>query len=177
MTMPRPKVDLEIHQREIITLYRNGQTSTQISNTLKQHHDITVTARTVERRLSEWQIINKRIKTEDSSMLRCRISALFYECGFNDVDALFALHHEGYSLSHKALVRIRKELGITRRISVHDRQAADEKLKRIVEQKLEKGPARGYGRGLLYYHFRSQGHIVSRSQGHIVSRFVRKTFC
>lgn len=160
--MPRSKIDLDTHQEDIITLYRSGQTSTHIVQHLKEVHDISITTRTIERRLAEWNVLSKRIKTEDSWQLRCRIAILFFECGFNDVDILYALHQEGYSLTHRALVRIRKELGITRRISVHNREEADQELKKIVEAEFEKGPARGYGRGLLYYHFRSQGHVVSR---------------
>ena len=126
----RPRINLEMYEDEIVKLYRNSHNSTQIANRLEQNHDITVTARTIQRKLTEWQIINKRIKTEDTSLLRCRIPALHYHCGFNDVDALSVLHHEGYSLSHKALVRIRKELGIIRRLSVRDREEADEELKK-----------------------------------------------
>lgn len=160
--MPRQTIDLESYKDEVLELHQEGHAAAQIANYLRDTFQIRVATRTIERRLQSWNVTTKRIKTDDSPELRARIAVLFFQCGCNDEEILLFLKQEGYSIGRWGLIRIRKELGITRRISVRDREESDRILLNIVRAELDKGVARGYGRGLLHCHFRTQGHIVSR---------------
>ena len=50
--MSRSRIDLDLYQDEILELYRINHTSSDIANYLKRSHDVIVTSRTIERRLS-----------------------------------------------------------------------------------------------------------------------------
>lgn len=60
------------------------------------------------------------------------------------------------------LIYIRKELGLIRQISAWNTNKIDRQLDLFVEQEFQKGNIKGYDCSLLYYHFRTQGHIISR---------------
>ncbi|KAI9882169.1 MAG: hypothetical protein M1823_006084, partial [Watsoniomyces obsoletus] len=74
------------------------------------------------------------------------------------------LRTEGYQLSITGLRRIRRQLGLYRKLSGKDSEDRDSEMRRIVQQQLDEGVIQGYGRGYLHTHFRSQGHIVSRDR-------------
>ena len=72
--MPRNLVPLDEYQEKFQNLYHCGHCSSQIVNYLKKTHDIVITSRTIEWCLKAWNLTNKRVKTEDTSELRLRIS-------------------------------------------------------------------------------------------------------
>ncbi|KAI9882893.1 MAG: hypothetical protein M1823_005351 [Watsoniomyces obsoletus] len=96
--------------------------------------------------------------------MRMRIAALFLECCFEDGDILDVLLKEGYQIGRPALVRIRKELGLRRRMALTDKDEANRQRKLLVQREFDKGAIQGYGRGTLYYHLRSQGCVASRDR-------------
>ena len=160
--MPRPAIDLEPYRSYIIELSEQKTTVKDIIRLLQQQHNITVSERTIRSRMSEWN--HKTYQhTDDSSELRLRITNLFINCCLKDDDILEVLRHEDFEIGEQRLVRIRKELGLLRRIStIEEGQAADVQLRQIVRDELEKGTIQGFGRGYLYTHFRGLGHIASR---------------
>ena len=159
--MPRPAKNLDSHQKEITELFLNNFSTEEIASHLLSSYNVQVSTKTLKRRLADWDI-KKRVKTEDSSQLRARIATLFFECCAEDNEILYILDQEGYTIGKTGLKRLRKELGLIRRISRFDREKADEKLREVVLQELDKGLIEGYGRGYLYHHFRNQMHLVSR---------------
>ncbi len=58
------------------------------------------------------------------------------------------------------MIRIRKELSITKRIFVRNEKESNRILLNIVKAKLDKNVAREYEKELLHCHFRTQDHIV-----------------
>ena len=59
-------------------------------------------------------------------------------------------------------MRIRKSQGLVRRMTPFERFRSDERLFEVLKQELETGSVEGYGRGLLYTHFRTNGHLVTQ---------------
>ena len=166
--MPRPVVDLELYKDFIIESYQESCTIDEICEKLHEDYDIKLSSRTLRRRLQDWDIV-KIVHTKDSSQLRLRIATLFLECYLDDGEILDLLREEQYKISETGLVRIRKSMGLTRRLPIEKRQEADERLRELVQLELAKGEIIGYGRELLYTHFRAQGYIASR--------FVRNRLC
>ncbi len=158
--MPRNPIDLDAHKNTIISLYLQGHSVEDV----RQHlfdQGVKVGDRTLRTRLNLWNI-SKKIHTDNTLGLRLRIAALFYQCAFKDEDILDVLRQEGFTIQPRALRRIRIKMGLVRRLPGRDREEADTKLLAVVEAELNKGRIEGFGRNHLYYHFRSQQHIVSR---------------
>ena len=59
-------------------------------------------------------------------------------------------------------MRIRKELGLYRRLSLFERAQQEEQPRVIIASKLNDGGIKGYGRRLLYTHFRTMGVNATR---------------
>jgi hypothetical protein len=76
--------------------------------------------------------------------LRARIMILFFQCDCNDEEILFFLKQEKYFINRWELIRIRKELDITKRIFVRDKKESNQILLNIVKTKLDKDVAREY---------------------------------
>ena len=153
--------NLNPYKTEIIQLFQNDTSTEDIASHLLTNYRINVTAKTIKRRLKVWDV-SKRIRTKESPQLRARISTLFFEYCANDKEILYILQKEGYTIGKWGLISLRKQLGLNRRVSRFDREEADQKLREIVQEELDKGLIEGYGRGFLYTHFRNQMHIVSR---------------
>jgi hypothetical protein len=75
---------------------------------LNLSYDTKVTARTVRRRLKDWNI-TKCTRVQDTAELRARIAYFFCVLGFTDSEMLHALKLEGYQIERIALVQIRRE--------------------------------------------------------------------
>lgn len=82
-----------------------------------------------------------------------RIIALTYALCFNDADTLNALLKEDFEIGQTRLVRIRKSMGIIRRILVFDRKTADAELLTLVEQEYAKENLDGFGKQYIHMHF------------------------
>jgi hypothetical protein len=68
----------------------------------------------------------------------------------------------GYQISIWAVTRIRKEMGLIRRINVFNRKAIDEQMFKVLHRELDDGLIAGYGKRHLHVYFRRQGQIVIR---------------
>ena len=110
--------------------------------------------------MKSWNL-GTHVITSDTADLRLRIIALTYESCFNDADTLHALVREGSTIAPRALQRIRKSMGIYIRVSVFNKAEADAEAERLVRQELDSVVIDGFGRQ-LFYHFRTQGNIISR---------------
>lgn len=159
--MPRPSIDLTIHKSAIISQFQNGVPAEGISQFLYNQYHIVVEQKTIRRRLLEWGI-SKRKRVADTPELRIRISVLFYQCCLSDPHILTVLTREGYAISGRSLARIRKEMGLRRRINPGATEEADCAVRELVQKELDKGFIEGLGRGNLFSYFRNQMHIISR---------------
>jgi hypothetical protein len=147
-------IDLESYQNEILMLHREDRTTTQIVNHLNEICQVKIIYRTIERRLKFWNVTIKRIKTNDSSKLRTRIAILFFQNECIDEKILFFLEKKEYFIDSWRLICIRKELDITKRIFVRDKEASNRILLNIIKTELDKNVTREYEKELLHCHFR-----------------------
>src|SRR5262245_33458465 len=77
-TMPRPETNLNPYKDEIIRLCQDASSTEDIASHLLANYNLHVSVPTLKRRLSLWGI-TRRVRTDDSSQLRARISTLFFE--------------------------------------------------------------------------------------------------
>ena len=75
---------------------------------------------------------------------------------------LHALKYKGYTIGKTSLQCIRREQRLWRRLSIFDRAQIEEQLQEAIKEELDKGSIEGYGRRLLYHHFRTIGFIATR---------------
>ena len=156
----RPKVELDCFREEIQEM-RASDTIDGIVNWLSNVHNITVSRSTMKRKLQEWQTIIQE-RTEDSPQLRARLAVLFYEVCLKDDDMMRVLIEEGYQITLTGLVRLRKELNMTRKVDFRHREEADRLLLDIAQKELDKGEIDGYGISHLYTYFRTKQFNISR---------------
>jgi hypothetical protein len=155
-------IDLEPYKAQMISWFQDdNMAANEISESLRSSYDIIVVPRTIQRRLKDWGI-TKRTRVENTAKLRARIAYMFCVLGFTDNEMLHALKIEGYQLGRTSLVRIQREQRLWRRLSIFDRAALKEQLQEAIKEELDKGSIEGYGRGLLYTHFRTIGFIATR---------------
>ena len=92
----RTRINLNQHKDEIIDWFQNkNKTHEEIAQALNLSYDTKVTARTVRRRLKDWNI-TKRTRVQDTAELRARIAYMFCILGFTDSEMLYALKLKGY---------------------------------------------------------------------------------
>ncbi len=82
-------INLESYQEHIVKLHRKNCFTTQIVINLRENFQVQVTSRTIKRRLQNWNVTVKRVKTNDSSKLRARITILFFQSDCIDEEILF----------------------------------------------------------------------------------------
>ncbi|KAI9777217.1 MAG: hypothetical protein M1816_004824, partial [Peltula sp. TS41687] len=87
---------------------------------------------------------------------------LFQEIGLEDEAIKTVLEAEGYTLTKRGLVGIRKELGLKRRQSKDEQLLQEPKLESLIREELDKGNIGLYGRQMAHHYFRSQGLLASR---------------
>jgi hypothetical protein len=160
----RPRIDLTQYQLELCGLFHEGLTFDQLSTYLLETYQLNINTRTLKRRFQAWEV-RRRIPAQVEDAAKRRIQILFFEVGLEDSDILTILHKEGFQIGRYTLVRLRFELGLRRRVrGVEQCQEADQLVRRLVAEELEKGVIDGYGRRYLYTHFRQRGHIVARDR-------------
>jgi hypothetical protein len=85
-----------------------------------------------------------------------------YRLGDTNEEMVEDLKDLGFRVSITRVTRIRKKLGLVRRITALDRQEADTQLFDILRAELDDGRIVGYGRRHLQLYFRQQGQLVTR---------------
>jgi len=133
---------------------------------LLEEHNVSVTGRTIKRRFRDWNIKKIQAAPEMTDELCNRVRVLFYEVGLEDRDMLYVLKREGYNITKWNLIQLRFRLDLRRRVgSSEEEQAhADTVIHQLISDEVQKGQIEGYGRGLLYTHFRQQGYFMARDR-------------
>jgi hypothetical protein len=149
--MLRHSINLLLYRNTIIEWACMNVSHETIIIRLKDLWEIDINARTIERRLQEWNI-QACTQTADTPFLRTQI-AILYRLGDTDEEMLEDLEDCGYTASITGVVCIRKKLGLIRRMTTMDRQAADKQLFAILQSKLNNGRVADYRRRHLHIYF------------------------
>lgn len=112
--------------------------------------------------MESWKASTLQIRIDETVELQLRIAVLFFHLCLNDMNMLHFLKQEGYHIGKWAFIHKRQDLGFQQKVSIWNREELDCQLYSLVEQEYEKRLLKGYGRGLLYSHFRKNVHIISR---------------
>lgn len=158
--MPAHVIQLNQFKDQILEWRTAKKNPKEIRHLLKEQYNFECTIRTIERRLQTWDS-RVRIIVKETPALRLEIAALF-QFQFDDATILRILQEKGFQIGLTSLVRIRLSLGLRRRLSVWERDEANEQLWSIVQAELDKGEIEGYGIRLLYTWFRTKGYDVAR---------------
>jgi hypothetical protein len=115
-------------------------------------HKIAVDKRTIKRRLQQWDI---KIKTTtlDTPLLRAQIAILF-RLGNTDEETLEDFTNIGYQISIWTITRIRKQMGLIRRMNIFDKKAINEQIFEVLQRELDNGRIASYGQRHLHVYFR-----------------------
>jgi hypothetical protein len=148
--------------REVITEnYLGGVDAEDLALLLLEKYQVEVSVRTIQRRLQDWGV-KKLVRVVYSQELRLAIISLYFEFRANDVVMLHILHSRGFKIAECSLYRLRRSMGLKRRVSVFQREESDDELRRVVEEELDNGQIEAYGRTLLDSHFPSHGFNFAR---------------
>jgi hypothetical protein len=158
--MARPPVNLTPYKRQIISWIRMKISQDIIIQQLERRYNIHVSLRTLQRRIDSWNAFH-RITTKDTPYLRSQIAILF-RLNCTDEEIALELGSRDISISVRAIERIRKELGLLRRMLVTERVELDKQVFHILKEELDQGAIEGYGRGLLHIYFKKMGYLVTR---------------
>jgi len=158
--MPAHIIPLDQFKDQILEWRAAKKNLKEIIHLLKEYYNFECKIRTIERRLQLWDS-KVYILVKETPALRLEIAALF-QFQFDDATILRILQQKGYQIGLTSLVRIRLSLGLRRRLSIWERDEANEQLWGIVQAELDKGEIEGYGIRLLYTWFRTKGYDVAR---------------
>jgi len=122
--MPRHSINLLPYRNTIIKWACINVSHKIIIIRLKDLWKIDVNTHIIKRQLREWNV-QARTQIADTPFLRAQIIILYY-LGNIDKEILEDLEDYGYIASITRVVRIRKKLSLIRRMTIIDRQAADE---------------------------------------------------
>jgi hypothetical protein len=112
--------------------------------------------------MKEWGV-SRQLSPDEANRIKGRIIVLFYECACSDTNILRMLAADGDKISKYKLYRLRKELGIYRRVSGPEEQVAvDEAIFRFVTSELLTGAIDGFGKNYCFLQARTSGFAFAR---------------
>jgi hypothetical protein len=161
--MPRPSINLEPYKAEIIDLFKNNTSCSSLAEFLSDQYGVEVQERTIRSRLQTWGIQKQNRTASTNTVLHARIKVLFFQVGLEEKDLFRVLDHEGFNITPRTLKYLRHRLGLFRRTINPIR--AQQQVELVIEElqkELEKGQIEGYGKELLYRHFRRHGFMIAR---------------
>jgi hypothetical protein len=154
----RPPINLDRHREQLIGLYHASMTLDHLIDFMYDHHHISINKRTIKRRFKLWNV-RKYISSDCSQEMQDRIVELFFEAGLNDREMLQVLKADGFTIGLYALIRIRFNLNLRRRMVTDEEKAASQESARTALIKaLESGEVEGYGYRYLQIYLRQRGY-------------------
>jgi hypothetical protein len=161
--MPRPTINLEPYREEISSLYQTGSNIASIIEILSNQYDLRISERTLRARLSGWGIQKYNHAVMKDTVLHARIKVLMYQVGLNEVEIIDVLNREGFKLSPRTYKYVRHQLGLLQFTTnpILEQQQVEKVLEKL-RTEISNGQLEGYGRRMLYHHFRSNGFQIAR---------------
>ena len=127
---------------------------------------VDVTTRTIRTILSQAGV-RRHFDSCDCPELRLRIAALFFQEALPDNIIWQELKEEGWQIALRTFIRIRRRMGIKRRLSLMEYEVREQEYLAIIERELDGGEINNYGRTMLYTHFRTEESLQM-----VISRLV-----
>jgi len=159
--MTRPSLSIQNHKHELISLYTSGTTLPSLCTHLSQQYCIKCSKATLQRTIHAWGVY-KRPRRDKSDDVKQIILDQYYQHMASDEQMLDIIVSQGYSMSLRALQRLRRELGCMRRSEDEAWAETKEKLKERVEEDMKAGDMSGYQHQTMRQHIRGLGFSVGR---------------
>lgn len=163
--MPRPSINIDIYQDSIEHWILVDRMSIQEAiDALHQNYGVTVTRRTLARRLAQWKVSKRsRLSFNADTELHARLITLFSKWPLKDTELLQILHADGYTqLSLSRLSELRKSLGLYKRVIPSQEEEVDTQIRTALKHEFDTGVITNYNREHLYAYIRDKYHIVGR---------------
>lgn len=159
----RPSIDLEGRREWITERVAAGVTQEEIRRELEAHYGIKIGRSKLMQQLAKWNVTARRPAYQDSDELRERVAHCFHVLRLTDEKTQEMLEKEGYNIGSKRIARLRKEMGLLKRIPAEERDDAEAAIAKLLHQELKDGNnIRELGRKQLYKHIRSKYNVVGR---------------
>lgn len=156
-------VDIEPLKEEITRwILDQGLAIDDVSSVL-QRRGITLSSRSLRRRLQAWGVSPKPHADYNSETLRARISQLFYDWRLGDSEMLEILQYDGHKISRDGLKRLRQRMGLYRTLPTGEAEVLDhQRIREILRQEFDDGTIESYGRMNLHAYICARYHITGR---------------
>ncbi|EME49448.1 hypothetical protein DOTSEDRAFT_30684 [Dothistroma septosporum NZE10] len=159
----RPPIDLEARRAWITERVAAGITQKEIRRELEEHNGLKVGRSKLMQQLAKWNITARRPAYKDSEELRECVAHCFHVLRLTDNRTQEVLEKKGYHIGAKRIARLRKEMGLLKRIPAGERDDAEAVIARLLHQELKDGNnIRELGRKQLYKHIRSKYNVIGR---------------
>lgn len=156
----RRPIDLEPFREYIVEQIFSGTTVERVVELLDRRCGVKVSESTLYRRFKDWDV-SQNVRLVWSESLVKRLNELYFHESFDNDMILKQLTEEGFVLSKWHVVQLEHTIGIYRRHSVNSPWSND-KLREILEQKMNEGPIETLGRNLLQARLRREGYAIGR---------------
>ncbi|CCT65153.1 uncharacterized protein FFB20_14735 [Fusarium fujikuroi] len=165
----RPPINLDAFRIQIEQWkYHDRMTADDIVRRISTEFNISTSRRVLYRYLQTWQSDQTtsnmtQARTEDTEALRNRIKELFFENVLKDKNILFQLQKEGFVVTNRGLIRIRRSLGLLRHQTPEQKEEQLIKLRHFFENDaLLNTKLQSFGRTYLYTYIRQKQLSLSR---------------
>ena len=159
----RPPINLEDRRDWITERVAAGITQDEIRRELEQHHGVKIGRSKLMQQLAKWNVTARRPAYKDSEELRERVAHCFHVLRLTDEKTREMLESEGFNIGEKRIARLRKEMGLLKRIPAEERDDAEAAIAKLLHQELKNGNnIRELGRKQLYKHIRSRYNVIGR---------------
>lgn len=133
-----------------------------------RENGVSIGRATLARRLVEWNVLTRPNTTgfdqePAQQELEDRIRFIFTKLRLTEKKTLETLKSEGFVIGPSALRRIRKELGLFKRVEAEDQAEVNQTIEQTLRRKYDLGHIENYGRRNLQTHMRKQFNFVGRS--------------
>lgn len=167
--MPRARINYDPWREFIIERLSNGVAHLDLCNELAEKYGVTISRRTLQRQLAAWNVQTRRQTRTDYRTannledLRVRIAHTFHILRLSDKEACAILEAEGYTIGRQRYARLRKELGLYKRVPAEKQDEAEAAIEAVLKKELDTSVVETYGRRHLYSYLRSKYNVVGRS--------------
>jgi hypothetical protein len=162
----RRKVNIEPFKNDLVRWFKDGLTFDELSQHLKDIYYVELSGRSIKKRMQKWNIF-KRGRSDNSETLRARITYIFYKFGGSDEDIQEMLEKDGFAITIRGVMDIRKSASMYRRTIdlAEDSRRAIELLTVILQGD---HPIDDKGKTLLMEAIRKKKLIIARSESHVI---------
>lgn len=164
--MPRPTIDIEPFRDEIEQRFRDNAWNTAQAIAWLRANGVSIKPTAFKKRLRDWGVAIKPqrpVASEQSeAALRATIEELFWTWDIDDDMTYRILNIEGHSISLQQYRRLRRSLGLKRRIAQEEQPDHNANITEVLTDVLAGGALDDFGYRNLAREIRRDNHLIGR---------------